>query len=113
MISLLPDLRPLVLRVRARHRPGAHAHGPVGLIMEALHSLEWTWASSWTVATSDTSFDLLKVATTEWAHAVRHALRLRQWQSASVRRPNGMSGIEGMDRTASCACWRTSRLPSS
>ena len=105
MFALRPDLRELLLRVRAQQGPAPL--GPVGLILEALNQLQWTWGSSWTVTTSDTVFDLLTVSPAEWAHAVRHALRLRQWGAASKRRPNDMPGVEvGIDRDATSAGWQ-------
>ena len=106
MVTLRPDVRGLLLRVRAHQGPAPL--GPVGLILEALVHLQWTWGSPWTVTTSTTSFDLLTVPSAEWAHAVRHALRLRQWCAASERRPNDMTGVEmGIDREATSAGWQT------
>ena len=59
------------------------------------------------MATTDTSYALLTVPPAEWALAVRHALRLRQWCAASERRPNDMAGMEvGIDRDATSANWQ-------
>jgi hypothetical protein len=106
MVALRPDLRELLARVRAQQGPALL--GPVGLILESLDHLQWTWGSTWTVTTTATSFDLLTVPSAEWAHAVRHALRLRQWCAAAARRPNDMAGMEvGIDRDATSAGWKT------
>ena len=106
MVSLRPDLRDLLLRVRARQGPAAL--GPVGLVLDALRTLQWSWGSTWTVTTPGAAYDLLCVPSSEWAHAVRQALRLRQWCAASVRRTTDMPGIElGIDRDATSAGWNT------
>ena len=86
--------------------------GPVGLALEAVARLGWTWSNGWIISCGDSSsWDLTTVDPAIWCHAIRDALRMLRWREASARRPD-LRGIEqGIDRDATNVAWRSMADP--
>ena len=113
MVQRRPELHAQILRVRRAQtvhdlKRTKNRRGPVGLALEALAQLGWSWpAGSLLVSRKGVDTDLATIDHKQWEHEVRAAAREQRWKDASARRTD-MVGVErGVDREATAYAWLT------
>ena len=112
MLSRRRDLHPLFesLWAVSRNRNGLRA-GPLGLCFEVLDELGWLWLEPYVFTRPHKSpLHLVEGPNSWYQHEIREGLRCVEWNKVGERRRDceGLAGAV-VDRTATCALWKSKK----
>ena len=97
-VRMLNKFRERIIDTWRKAKESTRTRGPIGLVMESLRRMGWSWESPLEIKTPTKTFNMNELELGAWQHEIRESCRLIEWKKVTKQRVN-LKGIEsGIDR---------------